>query len=631
MIDATGWPPKSTFGKIRRSSVAYGAFAVHREGTSRCDFSVSAHETWRIFTTPNKTCSLPLDLVQQSIPFPDPSRQSAIEWAEKETIRCIQSHEECQRWEVEEPRLLPTRLIDIKPDGLEDDVVLVESASLPSMAPYIALSYCWGGIRPECTTTPDSLSANKRCIPWLKLPKTFQDAITVARQMSIRYMWIDSICIIQGDDDDWKREGGKMFQVYKNSYLTFAATWGESSISGLFDENKRSHFKNSWKRLCVAELQYNGERWPVYLQRFHNSILFEHEHHPIGFGLPLFERAWTFQERMVASRVLFFGPTEVSFECLSHSCCHCGGTASYSSKGRALRITQLQEDSLRGTNEALESQVIWSDVPTRNRQAKYDWRELVRMYSTMDMSFARDKLLAIGALAQLWQKVLPRDQYLAGHWSGTLIEDLLWCDFGSSGCIGHYHWQLPSNTWCPTWSWAHIQRHHDLHWPDRFNRGLFYPMADVVQASCEYVGENPFGVLEKGQLVLHSYLLPFMACRYSNEKEKPNSLVSRYAALYLDEGGQYSFLRPPPTDDEHDNLVMETDYVLRRGITQIYFLYMGCMSYSYSSSIDWYYLVLKPTDNTKRTFSRVGVMFTSAESFSIKFLNKYTKRTCIII
>ena len=206
MIDATGWPPKSTFGKIRRSSVAYGAFAVHREGTSRCDFSVSAHETWRIFTTPNKTCSLPLDLVQQSIPFPDPSRQSAIEWAEKETIRCIQSHEECQRWEVEEPRLLPTRLIDIKPDGLEDDVVLVESASLPSMAPYIALSYCWGGIRPECTTTPDSLSANKRCIPWLKLPKTFQDAITVARQMSIRYMWIDSICIIQGDDDDWKRD-----------------------------------------------------------------------------------------------------------------------------------------------------------------------------------------------------------------------------------------------------------------------------------------------------------------------------------------------------------------------------------------------------------------------------------------
>ncbi|KAJ3558459.1 hypothetical protein NPX13_g9700 [Xylaria arbuscula] len=616
VIGATGGLPKSTSGEIRRSTVAYGAFAVHREGTGRCDFSVSARETWRIFSTPNKNCNLPLDLVEQSIPFPDPSRQSAIEWAKKETIRCIQSHEECQRWEVEEPRSLPTRLIDIKPDGLEDDVVLMDSASLPYATPYIALSYCWGDIRPECTTTPDSLSANKRSIPWLKLPKTFQDAIIVARQMSIRYMWIDSICIIQGDDDDWKREGGKMFQVYKNSYLTFAATWGKSSTSGLFDGNERFHgFENSWERLCVAELQYNGERWPLYLQRFHNDILFDHEHHPIGYGLPLFERAWTFQERLISLRVLFFGPAEVSFECLSHDCCHCGGTASRGRKGRTLRITKLQEDSLRGP----------SDVARRDIQARFAWRKLVREYSTRDLSFARDKLLAIGALAELWQRVLPGDQYLAGLWSGWLIEDLLWSDQGGG------YLQLSFNTWCPTWSWAHLQKHHVLAWPDTFNRGRFYPMADVVQANCEYVGGNPFGVLEKSELVLRGYLLPFLACRYSNEKVKPDLLISRYAALYLNAGDQYSFLRLRFLGGGRDTFVMETDCVLERGITQLYLLYMGWMAYFDSSSRNWYYLVLKPTDHTKTTFSRVGVVFTSAGSIWRKLLDKDTETTCVII
>ena len=253
MIDATGALPKSTFGEMKRSPVAYGAFGIHREGTSRCDFSVSAEETWRIFTTSNKTCNCPLDLVQQSVPFTDPSNQSAIEWASEKTLQCIQSHEKCQSMQSEGLRSLPTRLIDIVPDGLGGDIVLIESASLPHETLYMALSYCWGDIRPECTTTPDTLSANKERIPWAKLPKTFQDAISVARQMSIKYMWIDSICIIQGDDDDWKTEGGKMFQVYKNSYLTLAAAWCRNSRSGLFNEQQPIHEgTTSWKRLSVA-------------------------------------------------------------------------------------------------------------------------------------------------------------------------------------------------------------------------------------------------------------------------------------------------------------------------------------------------------------------------------------------
>ena len=35
------------------------------------------------------------------------------------------------------------------------------------------------------------------------LPKSFQDVISVARVIGIRYLWIGSLCIVQDDHDDW--------------------------------------------------------------------------------------------------------------------------------------------------------------------------------------------------------------------------------------------------------------------------------------------------------------------------------------------------------------------------------------------------------------------------------------------
>lgn len=64
------------------------------------------------------------------------------------------------------------------------------------------------------------------------LPKSFQDAVTVTRKLHIRYLWIDSLCIIQDDNEDWERESSRMASIYQNAHVTIAATAAENSQEG---------------------------------------------------------------------------------------------------------------------------------------------------------------------------------------------------------------------------------------------------------------------------------------------------------------------------------------------------------------------------------------------------------------
>ncbi|KAK4442309.1 HET-domain-containing protein, partial [Podospora aff. communis PSN243] len=74
------------------------------------------------------------------------------------------------------------------------------------------------------TTTRATLEKHKRQLPAQRLPKTFQDAIELARKLRIRYIWIDSLCIVQDDAGDWASESKQMGMIYERRYLTIAAT-----------------------------------------------------------------------------------------------------------------------------------------------------------------------------------------------------------------------------------------------------------------------------------------------------------------------------------------------------------------------------------------------------------------------
>ncbi|KAJ4253945.1 hypothetical protein NW762_010344 [Fusarium torreyae] len=65
-------------------------------------------------------------------------------------------------------------------------------------------------------TTSSNLEAYTASLP-IDLPKTFVDAIQVARALGIPYIWIDSLCIVQDSPEDWKHEASRMAQVYANA------------------------------------------------------------------------------------------------------------------------------------------------------------------------------------------------------------------------------------------------------------------------------------------------------------------------------------------------------------------------------------------------------------------------------
>lgn len=56
------------------------------------------------------------------------------------------------------------------------------------------------------------------------LSSTFRDAMAFTHSMGLEYIWIDSLCILQDSDDDWRYESMRMSNVYQNGLFNVAAT-----------------------------------------------------------------------------------------------------------------------------------------------------------------------------------------------------------------------------------------------------------------------------------------------------------------------------------------------------------------------------------------------------------------------
>jgi hypothetical protein len=100
------------------------------------------------------------------------------------------------------PRKLPKRLIHIPPgDNQLDNIRLIlTDQTVPDQTTYLTLTHCWGGTAP-LTTTRQNLCDMLQIVPFQYLPKTFQDAIRTTKRLGFEYLWIDSLCILQDDNN----------------------------------------------------------------------------------------------------------------------------------------------------------------------------------------------------------------------------------------------------------------------------------------------------------------------------------------------------------------------------------------------------------------------------------------------
>jgi hypothetical protein len=164
----------------------------------------------------------------------DTLSEQSLQQAERWLHKCLESHDTCKTTSLA-ISWYPTRLLylDKSNEGLYC-VRLIFTAQEQPQGPYATLSHRWGEAD-FIKLTRHTLASFRGTIPVGRLPKTFMDAISVSLQLGVRYLWIDSLCIMQDRDDlsDWLHEASLMQKVYSYCYFNISASVAKEGSEGL--------------------------------------------------------------------------------------------------------------------------------------------------------------------------------------------------------------------------------------------------------------------------------------------------------------------------------------------------------------------------------------------------------------
>jgi hypothetical protein len=352
-----------------------------------------------------------------------------LEWVKG----CTQFHGKCNTV-AESPPWFPTRLIDLGL-GTSTHLRLLYTSRTPPLSRYVTLSYCWGSAA-TLKLTRETLDTFLTRLPEAELPSTFRDVIEVTRRLRIRYLWIDSLCIVQDSAQDWRAESSMMGRIYKNALCNIAATASANSHGGLFfDRDPRI------VRPAVTISQWSD--CPPFTYQISKLHLWED-----GVSeAVLHTRGWVLHERFLAPRTMHFASDQIYWECLELQACETFPRGLPSTVRRhGLTLPGKELDFSRGGKEL---RPFWQQPPLPMFDGYRVWKEVVEIYSCIRLSRAKDKLVAISALAKEARQAL-KDDYLAGLWRRHLGWELGW-----QVSEGYSHTR-PSEYCCPSWSWASI-------------------------------------------------------------------------------------------------------------------------------------------------------------------------------
>jgi hypothetical protein len=140
-------------------------------------------------------------------------------------------------------------------------------------------------------------------IPQAALSKTFKDTIQITRRLGFRYLWIDSLCILQDCLDDWQEQASLMGTVNGGSFLNIAASDAPDGNTGCF-------FTRSAEAVHGCEVYAHSDESGLEVW---NCMPFAYADRTQKSEVA--KRAWAFRERFLAPRTLYFGKSELTWEC----------------------------------------------------------------------------------------------------------------------------------------------------------------------------------------------------------------------------------------------------------------------------------------------------------------------------
>ncbi|KAL3420655.1 heterokaryon incompatibility protein [Phlyctema vagabunda] len=378
----------------------------------------------------------------------DPASARCFDLATSWLQKCLGCHTDCSNIQRGMP-YLPTRVVDI---GLDADAVPRLHVSHGERSHWVTLSHCWGAVHP-LKTTISSLEAHKVSLPLNKLPELFKDAIRITRHFKQRYLWIDSLCIIQDSAEDWQIESANMGYIYKNSTLTIACDATSNSTESILDPNLTDRHLYS----PTISVPYRSATHDI------KGVLHLRRNIRVADMVPgpLSRRAWTLQEDVLSPRVLRWTKQQLRWQCRSSDWTEelPSGTPKNNRSLNPGRFICLPPELLVRRRSEIIDQVpagATMDVPTL-------WYRMVNDFASRSLTYDTDRFAAISGLAREVEKHTLND-YRAGLWNQEIHRGLLWYVSPTS--------TEPSEYIAPSWSWASINTRPN---PNRTVWSLFHP------------------------------------------------------------------------------------------------------------------------------------------------------------
>jgi hypothetical protein len=334
---------------------------------------------------------------------------------------------------------LPKRLIDIANDNDQDKVYQVLGSDLIAKRrqpgpgfdrplpgdeiEYAFLSHRFGEMLVPASAVKIHEDAEKS-IRVAELDQTIQDVIVILRRLGMRYLWVDKLCIdlttpvTEGMKGYQSREIDKLTQYVANAALVINAG-SYLDGEGIFHERPRA--RNLLELNCSVESQDGTKTGKLCFREPMRSADWV-------FSDFLSSRAWILQEITLPKRVVIFGSDQVYWKC---------------------HTAMRSEGSLRKRRPALDFRpfTIYSggDVQLFDR-----WYKMVEVFSSKEISFFNDKIMAVQGMVERTKAYLRTPAYRGALWEGDWHRGLLW--YRSA----HADARRPHGVELPTWSWASL-------------------------------------------------------------------------------------------------------------------------------------------------------------------------------
>ncbi|KAA8612735.1 HET domain containing protein [Pyrenophora tritici-repentis] len=420
----------------------------------------------------------------------NPLQTTGLSTARSLVKNCLETHGTCGH--PGKPTALPKRVLDLSPGGDDPKSIrLHESEYIHEErgyqhGEYVALSHVWGVETGIPKTTLATLDSHKKSISWAALPRSYQEAIFFTRALGCRWLFIDSLCLVQDDLQEKLEDSLKMGEIFGNAFLTLAATSASDSSSQPLLPAKTPPFKiqttDNKGSLYKINVREQPSHYSFEAPFDGNSHMNEWE---LPFNMteeanlhtPLLTRAWPYTERLLSPRVLHFTKSEMILECWNGYQCECGRIDDNTCDSRptdqvkrelARVIADTQNrpqqpnGSGNGTNgharlDSVTSQLASTNLTNgalqdflrRREEALQLWSYIITEYTARHLTYDSDRLIAIASIAKALSPTL-QSGYIAGQWTFSTL-GLLWYPNETTKC------RRPQGQNVPSWSWASVE------------------------------------------------------------------------------------------------------------------------------------------------------------------------------